>query len=279
MDSMRSLNKSLPPSPSKQRRGQPPEQLLQAFKAAALSVTTLYKTAASDQAGARAAGYQDALDDILAFLDKEHLGLGDGEGWKVRRWATERLDGSPVSTGNESDEDRGDTNNQARGSSPLLQRGEVLYGRQASRPPSPVRTVSTASQTSAPIQQPNASAAPRPEVFTFTSPLPYPQDMDVQPSDPALSNASQIDSHPPNPSNSTTSTVRLEVVPPRGSRTPLRNSNHPGRHNARNSNAIRSLGSGAGSKRRVQFADYFDLGNLGDGRDTHGGGGKRGRYS
>ncbi|KAL8824287.1 MAG: hypothetical protein Q9191_005161 [Dirinaria sp. TL-2023a] len=205
MDSMRSLNKSLPRSPSKQRRGQPPEQLLQAFKAAALSVTTLYKTAASDQAGARAAGYQDALDDILAFLDKEHLGLGDGEGWKVRQWATERLDGSPVSTGNESDEDR-DSSNQARGSSPLLQRGEVPYGRQASRPPSPVRTVSTASQTSAPVQQPNASAAPRPEVFTFTSPQPYPQDMDVQPSDPALRNASQLDSHPPNPSNSTTST-------------------------------------------------------------------------
>ena len=278
MDSMRSLNKSLPRSPSKQRSGQPPEQLLQAFKAAALSVTTLYKTAASDQARARAAGYQDALDEILAFLDKEHLGLGDGEGWRVRQWATERLDGSPLPTGNDSDEDRGDAGNQARGSSPLLQRVDVPYGRQTSRPPSPVRTVSTASQTSAPVQQPTISAAPRPDMFYFTSPHPYPQDMDIPSSDMAPSNASQLDGRPSTPNSSTTSTVRLEVVPPRGPRTPHRNGNHPGRHGTKNSNTIRSLGPGAGSKRRVQFPDYFDLGNFGDGKDNHGGGGKRGRY-
>src|SRR5271170_1311326 len=94
MDSMRSLNTSLPgTSPSKQHGTEPPEQLLQAFKAAALSVTKLYKTAAADQNRARSEGYQDALDELLAFLDREDIGLSDGEGWKIRRWATERLDG------------------------------------------------------------------------------------------------------------------------------------------------------------------------------------------
>ncbi|RAL65399.1 hypothetical protein DID88_000967 [Monilinia fructigena] len=70
MDSMRSLNTSLPggKSPSKQQNVEPPQQLLIAqFKAAALSVTNLYKTAAADQARARAEGYQDALDELLSF--------------------------------------------------------------------------------------------------------------------------------------------------------------------------------------------------------------------
>ena len=72
---MRSLNTSLPgTSPSKQHGSEPPEQLLQAFKAAALSVTKLYKTAALDQTRARSEGYQDALDDLLSFLDKEDIG-------------------------------------------------------------------------------------------------------------------------------------------------------------------------------------------------------------
>ena len=81
---MRSLNTSLPgTSPPKQQKGEPPEQLLQAFKAAALSVTKLYKTAAADQGRTRAEGYQDALDELLAFLDREDIGLSDGEGWRI----------------------------------------------------------------------------------------------------------------------------------------------------------------------------------------------------
>ena len=71
MDSMRSLNTSLPgASPPKQQTGESSEQLLAAFKSAALSVTTLYKTAAAKQSKARADGYQDALDELLTFLDK-----------------------------------------------------------------------------------------------------------------------------------------------------------------------------------------------------------------
>lgn len=262
MDSMRSLNTSLPRSPPKQ----PPEQLLQAFKTAALSVTNLYKTAASDQAQARSAGYQSALDDLLAFLDKHNLGLGDGEGWEVRQWATERLDGSPVPMGNDSDDDRGETVNQAGSSDPpVLPRSETLNSRQTSRPASPPRTASTASQTSTPIQQPSVTSAPRSEIFSFTTPYLYPQDMDVQSSETAHSNTAQLDNHPPTPGGTATSTVRLEVVPPRAPRTPHRTGNHSGRHGARSSASVRSLGSSAGSKRKMHFPDYFDLGNFRDG--------------
>ncbi len=64
------------------------EELLDVFKAAALSVTKLYKTSTTVQSKARVDGYQDCLEDLLALLDK-----GDVDLRTVRRWALERLDG------------------------------------------------------------------------------------------------------------------------------------------------------------------------------------------
>ena len=279
MDSMRSLNSSLPRSSSTKRSNPPPEQLIQSFKTAALSVTNLYKTAAADQARARDAGYQHALDDLLVFLDKENLGLDDGEGWKVRQWATERLDGSPLGhTGSDSEDERVETTKRARSSSPAVQRSTGLEAenlRQPSRSTSPVRNIPTSmppppapTQTSSPVQ------APQP--FLFRSAIPYPQDIDMQTSDSISNNT------PPSPQEPQTQiqvpssgpAVRLEVVP-RGSRTPHRGS----RHTTRPATGTRSLGPGAGSKRRITFGDYFDLGNLGDGKDGAGGGGKRSRFT
>ncbi len=151
MDSMRSLNTSLPrstPPPSKQQ--DPPEPLLTAFKAAALSVTNLYKSAAADQGRARAEGYQDALAELLSFLDKEDIGLSDGEGWKVRSWATERLDGrDSVSQNMESDDELSEKTD--RGSSPVLQRSQsasrLSSTLNTTRTVSPVRTESALSPT------------------------------------------------------------------------------------------------------------------------------------
>ena len=91
---MRSLNTSLPRSTSR-----PSELLLQQFKTAALSVTNLYKVSAQAESQAKEAGYQEAIEDLLHFLDRENLGLTDGEGWRVRQWATERSDGLPHEIG------------------------------------------------------------------------------------------------------------------------------------------------------------------------------------
>lgn len=280
MDSMRSLNTSLPTSSPKARSAQPPEQLLQAFKTAALSVTNLYKTAAIDHARARQSGYQDALDDLLAFLDKQNIGLGDGEGWTVRQWATERLDGSPPAhNGSDSDDERGETGKRARSSSPAIQRKssrEVLQNRQATRSVSPVRTES-APPAPLPTAQQQSNVFPRTEAFTFRSSHPYPQDFDMHVPEPEASNTtSQPEVQALAHTNATTPSVRVDVVP-RGSRTPHRHG-HPTRHNTRASTSNRTLGSGAGSKRRIPFGDFFDLGSLGDGKDGLGGGGKRGRF-
>jgi len=267
---MRSLNTSLPRPPRRRRSNPPPEQLIQTFKAAALSVTNLYKTAAADQARAREAGYQDALDDVLAFLDKENLGLDDGEGWKVRQWATERLDGSPLAhTASDSDEDRGDQVTRARSSSPATQRTttqEVGLPRQASRSASPIRAASAPMAPPPPTERRN-NISPGPEIFAFRSAHPYPHDIDMQ-SDTTPQSELQFPGQIP-PSGPA---VRVEVVS-RGSRTP-RGSRHSNRAGA----STRSLGTGAGSKRGFRFGDYeFDIGPA-DGRDGSGGGGKRGRF-
>ncbi|MCJ1227710.1 hypothetical protein MMC12_004368 [Toensbergia leucococca] len=283
MDSMRSLDKSLPTSPKrKQKSIQPPEQLLQAFKTAALSVTNLYKTAATDQSQTRRVGYQNALDDILTFLDRENLGLGDGEGWRVRQWATERLDGSPPAHGgSESDEERVEIEKPARSSSPTIRHEpshEVLAVRAPSRSTSPTRIELVPSVPPIATQQPT-SVLTRPEVFTFRSTIPYPQDIDMQTSDTPSSGVSQLESQLQAPTPASNAAVRLEVVP-RGSRPSSRHINHSSKHNTRSTASVQSLGAGAGSKRRLTYKDFFDLGSLGDGKEgLGGGGGKRGRFN
>lgn len=273
---MRSLNTSLPTSTTQRRRGQPPEQLLQAFRTAALSVTNLYKTAASEQDNLRQSGYQEALDDLLVFLDRENLGLGDGEGWKVRQWATERLDGSgmrhPVS---ESDDDRGDVDKNARNSSPTIQRrtSEDPMARQPSRSASPVRTESA--PPTVPPTSSNEQTHQTPPAFTFTAahPIPLPQQYEIEMQ--SAENTGTVNGEEPEPSIP----LRVEMLP-RGLRTPHRHGNGSSRHSTRS--ATRELGLGAGSKRKMHFGDFFDLTNFGngrDGRDGFGGGGKRGRFA
>ena len=279
MDSMKSLNTSLPASP-RQRSAQPPEQLLQTFRVAALSVTNLYKEAAVEQTRARKHGYQDALDDILAFLDKENLGLGDGEGWKVRQWATERLDGSLSAQGdNDSDEDRGESEKRARSGSPVPHnhvRTEPNPSHPVPDSASHVRTMS-APPAPAPSSQHQTTISSDTEAFTFRSSHRYPHDVDMQTSDAATPIIPEPLPQASSPHPASTPAVRVEVLP-KASRTPHRNGNHVSRHNTRFTASTRSLGSGAGVKRRMNFNDYFDLGSWGDAKDGFSGGGKRGRF-
>lgn len=275
MDSMKSLNKSLPKASNKPHT-QPPEPLLQAFRTAALSVTNLYKISAADQSLSRHLGYQDALDSLLVFLDSENLGLGDGEGWRVRQWATERLDGTqPVQGGSDSDDDRVEAMKRTRSTSPTIQRKpsqETLETRQPSRSASPVRVASAP-----PTTTPHSSGQTlRPDIFSFRSALHYPQDVEMQPEIPSPI-ISLPDSVPEGLASLPAPAVRLEVLP-RGSRTAYRNAHYPNRHNTRSSNSTRPLGIGAGSKRKTAFGDFFDLGNLPDGKDNPGVSSKRGRF-
>lgn len=274
---MRSLNTSLPPtSPPKRQTPQPPEQLLQAFRSAALSVTNLYKTAASDQARAHDEGYQEALEDLLNFLDRENLGLSDGEGWRVRQWATERFQGTPaVQPPSDSDEE-GEEEKRARSLSPTVQQkpgGEMLQPVQHRDLIVPIRPES-APPTSIPARRPSTTAVADPTPlrteFTFQSNHAYPSHHEID-----MDRGEDVPGQAP----TAVPSVRVELL--------SRNARHAARNNGLNSRgsnrlgtSFGSLGSGAGMKRKIPFGDFFDITGFGNGNGRDGpggGGGKRGR--
>jgi hypothetical protein len=262
MDSMRSLNKSLPrTSPSK--GSEQPESLLQAFKNAALSVTTLYKTAAADQARVRAEGYQDALDELLTFLDKENIGLSDGEGWMIRRWATERLDGAYQHADSE------DEGEKERGSSPVMERTQATAGRSTPIPEIEAEA-EVESEETIPVA-PHDHTPPR-GAFTFRSDLPYPQDADMNESD-AINTAGQAVDAGVITHGIHNSAASITITRP--PRTSTRHNRQEGRHIARTTTSSTRSSS---NKRKLNFNEFFDIGNL-DRRDGPGGGGKRTRFT
>ena len=267
MDSMRTLNTSLPRPPRNPRLSQPPEQLIQAFKNAALSVTNLYRTAEADENHARQAGYQEALDDLLIFLDKKNIGLNDGEGWIIRQWATERLDSKfSAAVNSDSDEEQVEAVKPAGNISPLNRPKSpgqnTGTANQAAESPSLMREQSTTVSLQASTSTPNTSTQ-TPGIFTFRSSHPQPPTTDAHPP-----GSPTVDiSCPETPTQCQTPTSITVNVLPRSAR--------PSRGNRQSHwpSTTRNLGSGAGSKRRIPFGDYFDLGSL----EGPGGGSKRGR--
>ncbi|KAJ4302584.1 hypothetical protein N0V88_002734 [Collariella sp. IMI 366227] len=229
-------------------------ELLDAFKAAALSVTKLYKTSASAQAKSRADGYQDCLEDLLLFLDKEHLGQrGDSDAHRIRKWRRRSR----------------------QGRTPYLLPAD---------PTLPARRNNTSSTTPLRPQQqhrpPNARllrpahphhleevdiVVPSQDTFNFQSAHPYPHDEAMRLANLDLSDSTSTTTHTSSSPNTTT-TARST---PR-SRNRHARSGPPGRS---------ALGRGAGQKRKVDLAEIFGLGSLdyGNGKDMFGGG-KRGRF-
>jgi hypothetical protein len=235
-----------------------PEQLLDAFKAAALSVTKLYKTSAAAQSKARSDGYQDCLDDLLSFLDKEKIGLSDGEGWSIRSWATERLEGRDAVLPSVESEDEAEKAETV--SSPEVHRSESTaqlsvsaQNEEAMRDSAPPALTSVVSQ---PIAEEPEIVVPTQDTFTFQSSHPYPQDSYLNIASLDLSDTHTTTSAPVSRSSRTRHLS--------GSRTNSRSGNH--------------LGRGAGQKRKLNFAEIFDLGSLGYGKDPFGSGGKRNRH-
>lgn len=274
---MRTLNTSLPSSSPKARLNDLPEELLQAFRSAALSVTTLYKTAASEQSRARQTGYQEALEDLLSFLDSEHLGFGDGEGWRVRQWATERLDqgDTTLSTSGPTDSDDEKTEvDRARSSSPAVQPEGNAEEASTDLPSGPDATPSTQSQN----EETQAITAPT-TTFTFRSSLSLPRHQDLEmigtSQDPPTSvQPASSDHRPPLPHSShSTPAMRLGVVP-RSSR--HRNNGSNNKMCTRSLSFLGTLGTGAGYKRKIPFGDFFDVASGGGARD---GTAKRGRFN
>ena len=237
-----------------------PEQLLDAFKAAALSVTKLYKTSAAAQAKSRSDGYQDCLEDLLTFLDKRNIGLGDGEGWQIRKWATERLDGKDSGPQISDDEEEADKAEMA--SSTELQRSNSS----AQSPPNDLAPA--ASQLPVVVEpiaeEPQMITVPTQDNFTFQSSHPYPQES-------SYLNIANLDL-----SDSRHNLDNTNQGPPMSHSTRLRKDKRYPR--PRNSTTAH-LGRGAGQKRSINFAELFDVGGLNFGKDMSGREGKRTRHT
>ncbi|KAF2729174.1 hypothetical protein EJ04DRAFT_516111 [Polyplosphaeria fusca] len=255
MDTMRSLNTSLPNARSLKAASQ--QDVHQSFRTAALTVTNLYKSALADLDKSRAEGYQEALEELIGFLDKQNLGVGDGEGWRIRQWAMERVDGAlPGHTASESDEETAEEK-RARSSSPILDHTAIPDDTRSSEPPQvesaqrsdsapPVPAESNTSDTDMP---------PPPPVFHFSSPHSYPVNYSPDPVGSDISAAAR-----------------------RAFASPRRNSTRSGqRHSLHRSAAsnLFQLGSGAGQKRKL-LEEFFNVDGFNDRRDR-GGGPKRGR--
>lgn len=246
MDSMRSLNRSLPTSTTAARPA-PPEQLLQAFKQAALSVTNLYKSAATDHETIRQIGYQDALDDLLKFLDRENLGLQDGEGWRVRQWATARYDGSAhTQNSDDEEEEQGDVATRHRSTSPERHIEDDNSSMLQAQPRAQSATPQLPSQE-VPVSRSAFSFSAGPDSIMSTD------DSQIPPGDPIPTDPRSIP-------------VKVDVV----------NRNRAGhknnsRHTARSTS--RAALQAAGSKRKLPFPDLSDIFNVGfEKKDTPDGG-------
>jgi hypothetical protein len=254
MDSMRSLNKSLPKT-----RRQP--DVHQSFRTAALNVTNLYKSALADLDRARTDGYQEALDELLAFLDKENIGVGDGEGWRIRQWATERLDGTlPKQSSSDSDEEYLD-DKRARSSSPIMESRNISMD--DPRALDPITEAAHRSDSAPPPLQMEATTteadmSPLHHVFQFSTPQDFPS----------------------SPTNDN-SAADVSAAARRAFPTPRRPSNRSSSRSLQRSAAQNhfQLGNGAGQKRRL-MNDFFNIDGFNDRRDgSSGGGPKRGRMS
>ncbi|KAK4195014.1 hypothetical protein QBC40DRAFT_289783 [Triangularia verruculosa] len=239
-------------------------ELLEAFRAAALSVTKLYKTSAAAQTKSRADGYQDCLEDLLAFLDKENIGLAACDvGSKIRKWALDRSETRDNATPSLESDDEPEKHEPAtsspqaqRTSPPVIQppvdRNEVQM--KDSAPP----VLTTVPCPPSPVVEEVDFIVPTQETFNFQSTHAYPHDEAMRLANLNLSDANQQAAAHNTPNRTT----------PRNRRRDIR----PGR-------TRRELGQGAGHKRKMNLAEYFDLNNvdLGNGKDTFGGG-KRTRH-
>lgn len=267
-----------------------PEQLLDVFRTAALSVTKLYKSSITAQAKARAEGYQDCLDDLLQFLDRENLGVGDGEGWKIRGWANDRLDNRDVSPQMlDSDDDAEKPEpmvtspevHAPSGATPIQQgmHHQRQQQMQQQQHPSPaVATTTTASDPTTEIQAEAEEDTPIVEEITPDEPenfaVPSQDTFDFRSQNQLNFGSLRLsDNGNMNHNNSSSPSIS------RSSRSTRHHSANGGRRNVRMAGHTSGpLGRGAGTKRQLNYEELFGLPGLGQSKDGLGAPGSKRRH-
>lgn len=217
--------------------------LLETFKAAALSVTKLYKTSAAVANKSRAEGYQECLDDLISFLDRKSF--SSSEATAIRHWAAERLpqnDTNDTIPSADSDDDN-------TPSSPAVHADPPEPLPAASQSLDAKAGLAVSSSAPAPttnFREPVAITVPSRDVFNFQSPVPYPpHSADMYP------NLASLDL-----SESSAQTQQHQTTSQRKARIRADRSRILGRSAANMRNV-------AGSKRKLNLDELFDLGSIG----------------
>ncbi|KAK7924856.1 hypothetical protein PG985_006910 [Apiospora marii] len=249
-----------------------PEQLMDAFKNAALSVTKLYKTSAAAQTKARSDGYQDCLEDLLAFLEKQNIGLRDGEGRQIRLWVNERYEGRDGSSQPVDSEDEvenmkpepapaaelprpsSNANLPATQAPPQQQQPELKANSAPRAPASDIASVKSAAGSVHVAAPPPHFVVPTQDAFTFQSSMAYPSESDLN-----IANLDLSDKCSNDPANHLPATQNFRPKPSRSAPRP------------KTGHISRTTG-----KRKINLAEFFDVG-----KDLFGqnGGGKRSRHT
>jgi hypothetical protein len=113
MDSMDSLHGSLPFTSTRRNA------VLVPFRETARTLTNLFKTASAEIDRAYADGARDALEQLLGQMDRESLGLSDGEGWRVRQLIMGIMQTQSTSSWQQPEEDMDQDDQAPAPSSPL----------------------------------------------------------------------------------------------------------------------------------------------------------------
>lgn len=244
---------------------------MDAFKNAALSVTKLYKTSAAAQTKARSDGYQDCLEDLLAFLEKQNIGLRDGEGRQIRLWVNERYEGRDGSSPPVDSEDEVEnmkpepaptaelprSNNNANlpaAQQPPQQQQETRTTSAPRAPTSDIVSLKSAAGNVHVAAPPPHFVVPTQDTFTFQSSMAYPSESDLN-----IANLDLSDKCSNDPANHHPATQNFRPKPSRSGARP------------KTGHISRTAG-----KRKINLAEFFDVG-----KDLFGqnGGGKRSRHT
>ncbi|KAK8114953.1 uncharacterized protein PG998_000496 [Apiospora kogelbergensis] len=248
-----------------------PEQLMDAFKTAALSVTKLYKTSAAAQTKARSDGYQDCLEDLLAFLEKQNIGLNDGEGRQIRLWVNERYEGRDGPSQSAESEDEVENMKPDAAPASDLHRSSSNANLPAPQQPQPqqqeTRTNSAPPASASELinqkiagnvhlpAPPAHFVVPTQDAFTFQSSMAYPSESDL--------NIANLDLSDNRSNDNTNHHPATQNFRPKSSR--------PGARPKAGHVTAKTTG-----KRKINLAELFDVGkDLFNGN----GGGKRSRHT
>ena len=214
-----SLSSTLPAQSRNSQNSQyeyPPAALMSAFKQAAMSVTTLYKSANTEIERARKQGYQDALDDLLQLINSDRI-YTNSEVTKIREWGLSRRrkaggDGEsgarrsdPV---DDSEDERGQS--QTAPSSSPMRESEPPADPQPQEQHAPSGPVSSPSYHSIPTSPPPPEVyhpVPKeiPQSFSFRSNHHLPRHVPPPPRAPYLEDIELPDTMPDSPMSTSSS--------------------------------------------------------------------------